>query len=169
MTAKNRRPPISSKAEQVRIMAGAAKDVVPPDHVPLRARELPFFDNIIKEFARAEWSSHQIELAAMLARMMSDMVDEHEALRSEGSVIKNAKGTPVMNPRRTVLQMCSVAILNMRRSLSLNADVRGMKSNDKAHHKAKAKEIEEDNPLAPESLLAVPGNMNRQAYNKAAA
>lgn len=166
--AKQRKAPITSKAEQVRIMAAAGKEILPPSHVALDKGDMPFFHSIIAEFAKADWTDHQIELAAMMARLMADTEREHIALRAEGSIVRNQRGTQIMNPRRSIIQMNAQSILNMRRTLSLNAIARGSKD-QRANNARLAKETEEDNPLAPESLLAIPGNMNRQSYNKQAA
>jgi hypothetical protein len=102
-------------------MQGANRVIKPPAHVPLDDCDLPFFDNVISEFARADWTDHQLELAAMLARMMSDMEREQRILRDEGSIMTTEKGTPVVNPRKTVVQMLSGSILSMRRSMQLHA------------------------------------------------
>lgn len=117
----SRRPRMDSKDEMVRIFNGANKEILPPEHVPLDETDMPFFRNVIAEFAKAEWTAHQIEMAAMLARSMRDMESEQRKLREEGSVAYSEKGTPVVNPRKTVVQMLSGTILSMRRSLALNA------------------------------------------------
>jgi hypothetical protein len=73
----------------------------------------------------SEWTAHQLELAAMLARTMADLNREQQALRAEGSVVHTEKGTPVVNPRKAVVQMHASSILSFRRSLSLHARARG--------------------------------------------
>src|SRR3546814_9555026 len=60
-------------------------------------------------------------MAAMLARAMADLEREQYELRAEGSVMTSERGTPVVNPRKTVVQMHVGTILSMRRSLSLHA------------------------------------------------
>ena len=81
-------------------MSRAAETISPPSNVPLEKCDLPFFASVIAEFARSEWSMHQLELAAMLARTMADLNREQQVLRKEGSVVTTEKGTPVVNPRR---------------------------------------------------------------------
>lgn len=156
MPAKQRKAPVTSTAEKVRIAAAAGKAILPPEHVPLRAREMPFFNSIIKEFAKADWSDHNIELAAMLARLMAELAEEQVALQAEGTVITNIKGTKVMNPRRSVIQMNAQAILNMRRSLSLNLNIGKKEDRGSARKGAREAEdeVENDNDLVPENLLA---------------
>lgn len=150
-----RKARIDSTSEAVRVMAKAVSEIVPPSNVPLDAGDLPFFASVIAEFARSEWSAHQLELAAMLARTMADLNREQVALRIEGSVMSTEKGTPVVNPRKTVVQMHASSILSFRRSLSLHARARDGEGRDVAKRRATAKGIEADNPLDDE-LLARP-------------
>ncbi|OMQ42830.1 terminase small subunit [Ensifer sp. 1H6] len=102
-------------------MAKATTEIEPPANVPLDAEDLPFFRNVIAEYARSEWSSHQLELAAMLARTMADLTREQKLLRDEGGVAYSEKGMPVANPRKSIVQMHASSILPFRRSLSLHA------------------------------------------------
>jgi hypothetical protein len=150
-----RKARIDSASEAVRVMSAAASEIVPPSNVPLDSGDLPFFASVIAEFARSEWSAHQLELAAMLARTMADLEREQRELRGEGSVVKTDKGTPVVNPRKAVVQMHASSILSFRRSLSLHARAREGEGRDVAKRRASAKGIEADNPLDDE-LLARP-------------
>lgn len=151
----SRRARIDSASEAVRVMAKAASEITPPSNVPLDSRDHPFFASVIAEFARSEWTAHQLEIAAMLARTMADLEREQRALREEGSVMATEKGTPVVNPRKAVVQMHASSILSFRRSLSLHARAQGGESRDVAKRRKMAKQIEADNPLDDE-LLARP-------------
>jgi hypothetical protein len=143
---RRRKARIDSTSEAVRVMADAARKIDPPSNVPLDKCDLPFFASVIAEFARSEWTAHQLELAAMLARTMSDLNREQMALREEGAVCMSEKGTPVVNPRKTVVQMhpwrCTRARTREIRQTSLSAA-------------APARSIEADNPL-DDDLLARP-------------
>jgi hypothetical protein len=116
-----RKARIDSASEAVRVMSKAASAIVPPSNVPLDKCDLPFFTSVIAEFARSEWTAHQLELAAMLARTMADLNREQIALRKEGAVAASDRGTPVVNPRKAVVQMHAATILSFRRSLALHA------------------------------------------------
>lgn len=116
---------------------------------------MPFFASVIAEFARSEWTAHQLELAAMLARTMSDLDREQQALRQEGSVVTTEKGTPVVNPRKSVVQMHAGTILSFRRSLALHARAQGGDARDIGKRRDQARGIEADNPLE-DDLLAKP-------------
>lgn len=151
-----RKARIDSAAEAVRVMAKATADIVPPANVPLDDGDLPFFNNVIAEYARSEWSAHQLELAAMLARTMADLTREQQLLRQEGGVAFSEKGTPVANPRKSIVQMHASSILSFRRSLSLHARAQAGEARDVAKRRGMAKDIESDNPLE-DDLLAQPG------------
>jgi hypothetical protein len=150
-----RKKRIDSASEAVRVMSKATMQIHPPGTVPLEDCDMPFFANVIEEFARSEWTAHQLEIAAMLARTMSDLEKEQRLMREEGSVSKSDRGTPVINPRKTAIQMHAGNILSFRRSLGLHARAQGGDARDVAKRRTMAKSIESDNPLN-DDLLARP-------------
>ncbi len=139
-----RKARIDSVEEIVRVMAAVSSEVAPPANVPLDAGDMPFFQSVIAEYARADWSDHQLEIAAMLARTMADLTREQALLRTEGSVVYSDKGTPVVNPRKSVVQMHAGSILSFRRSLSLHARGQQGEARDVAKRRESAKDIEGD-------------------------
>lgn len=151
----SRKQRIDSRSEAVRVMSRAAADIVPPSNVPLDKGDMPFFASVIAEFARSEWTAHQLELAAMLARTMADLEREQRLLREEGATALSERGTPVVNPRKTVVQMHASTILSFRRSLALHARAQGGDARDIGKRREMARGIEADNPL-DDDLLAKP-------------
>jgi hypothetical protein len=150
-----RRQRIDSATGAVRVMSQAAKPISPPSNVPLEAQDMGFFASVLAEFARSEWTAHQLEIAAMLARTMADLEREQRELRGEGSVLVTEKGTPVVNPRKTVVQMHAASILSFRRSLSLHARAQGGEARDVGKRRGQARGLEANNPL-DDDLLARP-------------
>ncbi|OAM77726.1 terminase small subunit [Devosia elaeis] len=153
--AGKRRARIDSATEAVRVMAKATAVLEPPKNVPLEVDDLPFFESVIAEFARSEWTAHQLEIAALLARTMADLTREQQLLRDEGGVSYSEKGTPVANPRKAIVQMHASSILSFRRSLALHARGQGGEARDTAKRREAARKIEGDNPLE-DDLLARP-------------
>lgn len=151
----SRKQRIDSRSEAVRVMSRAASDIVPPSNVPLDKSDMPFFASVIAEFARSEWTAHQLELAAMLARTMADLEREQRLLREEGATALSERGTPVVNPRKTVVQMHASTILSFRRSLALHARAQGGDARDIGKRRQMARDIEANNPL-DDDLLAKP-------------
>lgn len=129
--------------------AAQAKAVTPPSSVPLDKDDIGFFSNVIDEFARVEWTAHQLELAAMLARDMADLQREQITLREEGFVAVRENGTTVENPRVRVCNGLKQGILAQRRSLSLHARARGGDKRDIAKRREafKASETTDDDDL----------------------
>lgn len=139
---KDRIDTLAGTAQVVAIAKAAA--LKPPKHVKLAKCDKPFFDSVIAEFARSEWTNHGLELAAILARAMSDLVREQAALREEGSVIVAGNGSTKTNPRQTVVNNLATTILSMRRSLSLQAHAKSGDAADIAKRRQIAKTIEAD-------------------------
>lgn len=146
-----RKTRIDSAEGMVEVMNAATRPLLPPETVPMDEDDMPFFLAIVDEFARSEWTKHQLELAAMLARTMRDLVEEQIALRAEGSISYTEKGTPVANPRKTIIQMHAGTIFSMRRSLSLHATGKtGVQNKDLGNQRQKMKEVEANMPYGNE-------------------
>lgn len=151
---KKKKQRIDSVSAAIAAAKKVNQKIKPPKHVPLDKKDKPFFESVISEFAKSEWSDHQLELAANLARMMADLTREQIELRKEGTICYSEKGTPVINPRKTAVQMYASTILAMRRSLSLHARAQG-EPRDTGKRRGVIKSLETD--LNDESdLLAKP-------------
>lgn len=101
--------------------------ISPPAHVRLREQDAPFWVDIVKSRAREEWSKSDLVVAAQLARCQADIESESLQLESEGSVIENNRGTPVMNPRHAVLEQLSRREMALMRSLQMVGSAKGDK------------------------------------------
>src|SRR3546814_3608471 len=99
-----RKQRIDSATAAVKVMQGATREIAPPANVRMSEEDWPFWHSVIAEFARSEWTDHQLVMAAMLARAMADLEREHSELSAEGSVLTSERGTPVVNPGQTVVQ-----------------------------------------------------------------
>jgi len=141
--------------EALTIAQSADKAIHPPAHVPLDETDVAFFASVVGEFARAEWTAHALEIAAMLARDMADMNAAQIALREQGEVVDTPKGGRAVNPLRTVVQTLSGSILSKRRSLQLNARAREGEARDAGKRKAAHKRIE-DEASSEDDLIARP-------------
>jgi hypothetical protein len=150
----SKRAPITSAAEAVRIVQAAGLPIMPPGHMTMDECDWPFWRNVVAEFAKAEWTDHQLELAAMLARTMADLAREQVALRNEGYISVRENGTSVENPRARAVKSLTGDILSLRRSLALHARARSGDSRNDAKRREVAKEIERD--LGEDELLARP-------------
>lgn len=110
----------TTAANAVQVMLNAAAPIPDvPKHVRLREGDMPFWDSIVRAKARDEWLGPDLIVAAQLARCQHDIEEESRLLDAEGSVIENNRGTPVMNPRHTVLEQLARREMALMRSLRL--------------------------------------------------
>lgn len=139
---KKRRQKITTPAQTTRIMQGVGRVIEPPPFIQLTDFEINFFNSIIGEIPKADWSAHQIELAALLSRAMGELAIAQEQLRKEGTIVTTPKGGLAVNPRQMVVDKCIATILSMRRSLSLHARVKDGDHRDLAKTRKIARQIE---------------------------
>jgi hypothetical protein len=162
MTKTARKPRTDSISEMTRIMSGAAREIAPPAHVSLSDMDWPFWESVVAEFARADWTEHQLELAAMLARTMADLEENQRLLRSEGIIrereVLNDDGTVRKvisweNARARAVQTMMGQVLSLRRSLALHAKAKSGSNADAAKQRAANKKTEQAGE-GDDSLLA---------------
>lgn len=148
-----RRKRVDAVEAAVEIAQQSGKQITPPSNVPLAAADLPFFASVIDEFARSEWTAHQLELAAMLAKKMRLLRDELTTLEVEGFSLTTERGAPCQNPRLGGVRMLDTSIMATRRSLQLHARAQGGEARDTGKRRGIAKEYEGGNG---DDLLARP-------------
>jgi len=123
---KRKRSDSATAAIEAAISA-ALPDIEPPKHVRLRDQDSAFWTTIIKSRAREEWTNSDLVVAAQLARCMADIESESLKLDVEGSVLENQRGTPVMNPRHSVLEQLARREMALMRSLQMIGSAKGDK------------------------------------------
>ncbi|MDG2405864.1 MAG: hypothetical protein P8M25_13205 [Paracoccaceae bacterium] len=148
-----RKSAVTSNSSAVEILRASLKQIQPPANCPLDACDIRFFNNVIEEFSRSEWTEHQLEIAAMMARCMNDLNREQQELRHEGFIAARANGTKVENPRQRIVKALTSDLLSLRRSLSLHARARG-EARDISKRTKIAQATERNNPV--DDLLAKP-------------
>jgi hypothetical protein len=139
--------------------AVAAGDIPVPDCVTLRAVDLPFWQRVTRARAREEWTDADLIVAVELAQTMADIKIERGLLAVEGSVLTNERGTPVANPRFTVLQSLTQRQMALFRGLQMQPTVNGKRAREMAgkretERKARAAHRQVTDELDPDSLLA---------------
>lgn len=137
-----RKQRVDSNAAAVKVMQAATNEIAPPSHVPMEDMDWPFWHNVVAEFARVEWTEHQLELAAMLARTMANLEAEQRTLRAEGFISKRENGTTVENPRARAVKSLTGDILSLRRSLALHARAKSGEARDVGKRRDQAKQVE---------------------------
>lgn len=138
-----RKQRIDSTAQAVKVLqAAACVSLKPPEHIELDEQDQPFWDNIMAERARSEWSQTDLELAALLARSMRKLIEEQNQLEDEGSVLYSDKGNAYGNPRARMVNDLSSRVLKYRLALGLNSRAKHGEPRDVQKRRGMAKEIE---------------------------
>lgn len=150
-----RKQRIDSATAAVEVMAKSLRKLAPPAHAPLHDDAEPFWSEIIAARAISEWGDHDLACASDLANAMAQLVENRKKLRVEGEVLANAAGTAMTNPRVSVVHGLHAQIKAARQSLYIHGRAAGEARDVGARRKA-AKDIEADNPLADDNLLARP-------------
>lgn len=125
-----------------------------PGYVKVRPGDVPFLEGILRARARDEWTSPDLVVAMQLARCQADIEKEHTMLESEGSVIDNVKGTPIVNPRHAVLEQLSRRELALLRALQMAGSARGDKRDVEQARNLQRQAEKTRELLADEFLLA---------------
>lgn len=152
-----KRSPSNSVTAQVQAMVNVmAPEFEPPAHVRMPDEARPFWSGIMASRARDEWSKNDFVIAAQLARCQYDIERESELLETEGSVVENARGTQVMNPRHSVLEQLARRELALMRSLAMTA-TNSSKDKNKVQEARKMERgaAKSKDELLDEDLLAV--------------
>lgn len=122
---KPRRARADTKEAAVKDMLAADRPISPPADAKLTKVEAVIFGEIIDELPRGEWTAHMVRIAVSLARDLHALSNEQEALRTEGTVVSAASGSPIRNPRCAQIAALTATVLSTRRSLSLHSRAKG--------------------------------------------
>ena len=153
MATKRNRADSASSA--VKAMLNAAKDTIQvPAHVKLRDGDMVFWDGVVRARARDEWTETDLVVAGQLARCLHDIEDEQAALDTEGTVIKNDKGTPVVNPRVSVLEQFARREMALMRTLRMGGRAAGAARDEAPGRKIERQSREIRKELEDDELLA---------------
>lgn len=122
--------------------AVAAGVIDPPAHVHLRPEDRPYWDAVVRARARDSWTDADLILAGNLARCNADIERLQKEIDTEGDVVTNARGTPVVNPRHTLLETLSRRSVALSRMLQVHAQATQGDSRDQAKRATRQREAE---------------------------
>jgi hypothetical protein len=138
-------------------MAVAALKIEPPAAVRLRDGDRPYWDTIVRARGANEWSEPDLLHAANLARCLHDVERISGEVAAEGDVIENGRGTPVLNPKHSLLEVLSRRSVALTRLLQMHAQARLGRPEDVAKGRAAALQAREVVDGMDDDLLARPG------------
>ena len=154
-----RRPRIDSAAAAVATMAAAARDLSPPAHVYLRPGDMPFWDSVIAEKPKSEWTESDLLVAASLARAMADAeMLSTMSVGQRGAIKGKVKQAFVIKSIAAVDKLAR-RIVTLRRALGFDNRAKNGEQRDVDRRREHARAIEAGhNPMEGDGdgLLARP-------------
>lgn len=157
MTPKRSRSDSATSAVAA-MQAAAAGAIEPPNFVHLRDGDGPFWDSVVRARTRDSWTDSDLVLAGNLARCLSDIERLQREIDLEGDVLKNDRGTAVINPKHSLLETLSRRAVALSRTLQVHAQATQGDSRDQGkkatQQRAAAKVLEEqdDEELIPRPM-----------------
>jgi len=128
-----------------------------PDHIKLRPCDIPFWNGIMSVRDNSSWTSAELEHAANLARCKADIERVQLELQKEGDIIENKRGTMVMNPKHTLIEILTRRSVALTKLLMVHAQATlGDTSDTKKRNTAQKKVNEIVDIFEDDELLASP-------------
>ena len=139
----------------VKAMQNAAMCIPqPPSQVALRPQDKAFWAGVYKAKSVDEWTDAHLVIGAQLARAMADLEKQQELLDIEGTVLENARGTQVMNPRVSVLEGLARREMALMRALGLTGKINSDPRDAVGKRKIEQQSRKLREELAEDELLA---------------
>lgn len=144
-TSTKKRPKSDSAAGAVLAAMNAAKGLhKPPAFMTLTTDAMLYWPAVMGARARDDWTDVDLVVAAQLVQCQADMAEEDKLLRQETRVLRNERGTKVMNPRVTVLEQLARREMALMRTLRMGGRAHGTDPRDdakRAKYDAKARAV----------------------------
>lgn len=119
--AKNQTLGLNSASKIVQLASGLSEQIPLPQGVILRNdAEMTIWLQFTHARAREDWRDFDLVIVAKAVRLEADIRKYQIDLDSQGAVVKNDRGTPIVNPLLTVVDSLQRQQLALIRSLSLN-------------------------------------------------
>lgn len=136
-------------------MQCAMTKIEPPEYcfVPDGAR--PFWDSITRARAANRWNESDLEMAAELARTKFNIERIQHKLIAEGDIVYNEKGTPIVNPKHSLLETMIRRMVALSRALQVHAEATQGKSREQVKSN-KAQQSAQNVSNSMDDLIARP-------------
>lgn len=157
MAAKRNRSDSATSAVTA-MQAATAGPMKPPSFVHLRKGDKPFWDSIVRARTRDSWTDSDLVLAGNLARCQADIERLQKEIDVEGDILKNDRGTPVINPKHSLLETLSRRAVALSRTLQVHAQATQGDSRDQGKKASKQRaaekvmEEQDDDGLIPRAM-----------------
>lgn len=111
-------------------MKGATTSIDPPDWIWLPEEAMPFWKSITNARAADRWNNSDLEMAAELARTKAKIDRINKELYEESDIIRNDKGTQIVNPKHSLLETLTRRMIALSKSLQVHAEATQGKSRE---------------------------------------
>jgi len=117
---------------------------------------MPYWRSITKARAADRWNDSDLETAAELARTKASIERLNGELCNEGDIVVNERGTPIVNPKHSLLETLTRRMVALSRMLQVHAEATQGKARDQVkknqaqQHAASA--IADHDDLIPKSV-----------------
>lgn len=99
--------------------------------------QLDYFRRVVKSRETSTWDDNHILLATNLAVTYAQLDHANAEIQSRGLMVKNDRGTPVVNPVVTAKASLMSSVLQLNKALGLSASQMGVSGKDQdARNKA---------------------------------
>ena len=150
----------SKESAVAAMIAEKVTTIEPPEEMEFSDTQMRIFNEVIDEFAKIDWTPHQVRIAAILSRTLASLSEAQEQLNDEGFTADSARGTPVVNPLVSVTNQLSGQVMSLRRTLALHASA-GQNKVDVDKRRSINKANAADAPDDEDDLIAMPSNVAR--------
>lgn len=157
----SKRQRVDSADGALNAMAGAHKEIAPPDWVVVPPAAQKFWRSITRARAADRWNDSDLENAAELARTKASIERLNIELEAEGDIIKNDRGTPIVNPKHSLLETLTRRMVALSRMLQVHAEATQGKSRDQVKgNQAQESARKAVDPSFDESLVSRPSSQS---------
>jgi hypothetical protein len=153
------------EAQVAAFQAACAGDVKPPDTVKLTEAHMPLWTALVRARARDEWSEVDKLHCANLVRCLYDVERISQELAVDGDTLTNERGTRVLNPKHSLLEVLSRRAVMLTKLLHLHSGAI-VENVDNLTHKREQEKTQRENAgtlKAPDGddddLLARPSSL----------
>ena len=133
--AQRKRTQKNTVAGQVETMQALLAKIEPA--YLLDKLQLDYFRRVVKSRETSTWDDNHILLATNLAVTYAQLDHANAEIQSRGLMVKNDRGTPVVNPVVTAKASLMSSVLQLNKALGLSASQMGVSGKDQdARNKA---------------------------------
>jgi P27 family predicted phage terminase small subunit len=123
---------VEGQVETVKAIMAKVDPVYPLDQL-----QQNYFDRVVKSRETSTWDDNHILLATNLAVTYAQLDHANDEINTRGLMVKNDRGTPVVNPAITAKSNLMSSVLQLNKALGLSASQMGVSGKEQdARNKA---------------------------------